>query len=69
MTIKILQFCLVLGSRFKEFVEFSLSSAIVKIAVENKTFVKTTIFAVTFCQYNFRISKLHYVDQKFDALS
>ena len=48
MTIKILQLCLVLGSIFKELVEFSLSSAIVKIAVANKTLVKTNISKITF---------------------
>ena len=40
MTIKILRLCLDLGSNFKEFVEFSLSSAFVKIAVTNKTLLK-----------------------------
>ena len=58
MSIKILQLCLVLVSTFKEFVEFSLCgaaqllklrcSAIVEIAVTNKTLVKTNISTVTF---------------------
>ena len=69
MTIKILQLCLVLGSSFKEFVEFSLSSAIVEIAVTNKTLFKTNISTATFSQYDFRICNLCYLDQKFDTLS
>ena len=40
MSLKILQLYLVLVLTFKEFVEFSLSSAIVKIAVTNKTSIK-----------------------------
>ena len=48
MAIKILRLCLVLGSSFKEFLEFSLSGATVKIAVTNKTLVKTNIPTVTF---------------------
>ena len=38
-----------LVSNFKELVEFSLSSAIVKIAVTNITLVKTNILTITFC--------------------
>ena len=48
MSIKILELYLVLGSIFIELVEFSLSSTIVKIAVTNKTLVKTYISTVTF---------------------
>ena len=48
MSIKILELYLVLGPTFIEFVEFSLSSTIVKIAVTNKTLVKTNISTVTF---------------------
>ena len=68
MTMKVSQLCLVLGSSFKEFVEFSLSSAIVKIAITNKTLVKTNISTIAFCQYDFRICDLHYLDQKFNTL-
>ena len=68
MTITILQLWSVLGLSFMEFVEFSLSSAIVKIAVTNKTLIKTNISTVTFGQYDFRICNLHYLDQKFDTL-
>ena len=49
MSIKILQLWLVLVSTFIELVEFSFSSAIVKIAVTKKTFVETNISKVTFC--------------------
>ena len=63
MAIKILQLCLFLGSSFKEFVKFLLGSAIVEIAVTNKTLIKTIISTVTFCQYDFRIC-----NQKFDTL-
>ena len=59
---------MVLGSIFKEFVVFSLSSASVEIEVTNKTLAKTYILTVTFCQYEFRICNLHYCDQKFDTL-
>ena len=38
-----------LVSTFKELVEFSLRSAIVKIAATNKTLVKTNISTITFC--------------------
>ena len=38
-----------LVSNFKELVEFSLSDAIAKIAVTNKTLVKTNISTITFC--------------------
>ena len=69
MTIKILQLSLVLDSNFKEFIEYLLSSAIVRIAITNKTLVKTNISSVTFCQYDIRICNLHYLDQKFDTLS
>ena len=34
---------------FKELVKFSISSAIVKIAVTNKTLVKTNISPITVC--------------------
>ena len=37
-----------LVSNFKELVEFSLRGAIVKIAVTNKTLVKTNISTITF---------------------
>ena len=50
MTIKISQLCLVLSSSFKELVEFSLSSAMVKIVVTNKTLVETNISTVAFCK-------------------
>ena len=49
MSIKTLQLCLVLVPTFTEFVEFSLLSAIVKIAVTNKTLVEGNISTVTFC--------------------
>ena len=38
-----------LVSTFKKLVEFSLSSAIVKIAVTNKTLIKTNISTITLC--------------------
>ena len=69
MTITILQLCLVFGSTFREFDEFSLSRAIVKIEVTNKTLVKTNVSTETFCQYGFQICNLHYLDQKLDTLS
>ena len=43
MSIKILELCVILVSTFREFVEFSLSSAIVKITVTNKTLVKQIV--------------------------
>ena len=36
-------------SNFKELIEYLLRSAIVKIAVTNKTLVKTNISTITFC--------------------
>ena len=72
MTIKILPLCVIVCSSFKEFVEFSLTvvSAIAKMAITNKTLVKTIFSTVTlFCQYVFRIFNLHYLNQKFHTLS
>ena len=42
MTMKILQLCLVLGLSFKEFVEFSLSSAaqLLKLRLQTKPLLK-----------------------------
>ena len=54
MAIKILQLYLVLASSFKEFDEFSLSCAIVKIAVSNKTLVKTNISMLPFANRIFK---------------
>ena len=48
MPIKTLQLDLVLVSIFKEFVEFSHSGAIVKIAVTNENLFETNILKVTF---------------------
>ena len=77
----IYKYLLDLHSDFKELVEFSLSSAIVKTAVTNKTLVKTNIVTITFCydwkhrnknfwsknaNMIFGFCKLHYLDQKFD---
>ena len=45
----IYKYLLGLVSTSKELVEFSLSSAIVKIAVTNKTLFKTNISTITFC--------------------
>ena len=47
MSIKLLQLDLVLVSIFKKFVEFSHSSAIVKIAVTNENLVETNISKVS----------------------
>ena len=49
MSIKILQLDLVLVLTFKELVEFSHSSAFVKIVVTNETLVETNILTVPFC--------------------
>ena len=75
MPIKIFQLDLVLVSIFKEFVEFSHSSAIVKIAVTNENLIETNISKVTF-RFDlkmpirfFGFCNLHYFDQKFDTLS
>ena len=66
MPIKILELDLVLVSIFKEFVEFSHSSAIVKITVTNENLVETIISKVTF-RFDLKIpirffgfSHLHY---------
>ena len=47
----IYKYLLDLVSDFKGLVEFSLSSAIVKTAVTNKTLIRTNILTITFC-YN-----------------
>ena len=81
MSIKILQHCVVLASTFKESVEVSLSSAIVKISVTNKAIVKTSISMLTFCYDKnktfwpknanmfFGFCNLHYLGKKFNTLS
>ena len=45
----IYKYLLDLVSTFKELVEFSIRSAIVKIAATNKTLIKTNISTITFC--------------------
>ena len=75
MSIKILQLDLVLLSIFKEFVEFSHGSAIVKNAVTNENHVETNISKVTF-RFDLKMSIRFFdfvtyiiFDQKFDTLS
>ena len=69
MTFKILQLCFALVSTFKEFVEFSLSSVAqsLKLLLQTQPLLKKFFSTVTFCQYDFRICNLHYLDQKTDA--